>query len=70
MAARLTEDPSVSVGVIEAGVSFGWDRYIGDEGVSIAIDHFGESAPGEELMEKFGFSVKNVVSQAKKLLNK
>lgn len=53
---------------IEAGTSFGWHRYIGREGIVISIDTFGESAPGEELMKKYGFSVENVVSKARELV--
>lgn len=53
---------------VEAGVTFGWCRYVGDEGVSIGIDTFGASAPGPVCMEKFGFTVDNVVVKAKALL--
>ncbi len=55
---------------IEAGTTFGWHKYIGREGITIGIDQFGESAPGEELMKKYGFSVENVVSKAKELAGK
>jgi transketolase len=53
--------------VIEAGISQGWERYATDQGVIIAIDHFGASAPGNRLMQEFGFTVKNVVAQALKI---
>lgn len=53
---------------VEAGVTFGWCRYVGDEGVAIGIDTFGASAPGPVCMEKFGFTVDNVVAKAKGLL--
>lgn len=53
---------------VEAGISFGWCRYVGDEGATISIDRFGASAPGGVCMEKFGFTVDNVVSRAKALL--
>lgn len=53
---------------IEAGSTLGWQKYIGGEGIAIGLDTFGESAPGEELMEFFGFTVENVVSKAKSLL--
>jgi len=43
---------------IEAGVPIGWERYVGDQGVIIGVNRFGASAPGELVMEKFGFSVK------------
>ncbi|HIK54402.1 MAG TPA: transketolase [Synechococcales cyanobacterium M55_K2018_004] len=53
---------------VEAGVSFGWCRYTGSEGDSISIDRFGASAPGNVCLEKFGFTVENVVAKAKALL--
>lgn len=53
---------------VEAGSSFGWCRYLGVEGRSISIDRFGASAPGEVCLEKFGYTVENVVAQAKSLL--
>ncbi|MEQ9443112.1 MAG: transketolase [Cyclobacteriaceae bacterium] len=53
---------------IEAGVTLGWQKYITDEGMSIGIDTFGESAPAKKLMEAFGFTADNVVKQAKQLL--
>ena len=40
----------------EAGVTLGWDRYIGSNGLAIGIDHFGASAPGADLAEEFGFT--------------
>ncbi|MEB3295178.1 MAG: transketolase, partial [Synechococcales bacterium] len=54
--------------VVEAASSYGWHKYITDDGVMISIDRFGVSAPGGLIMEKFGFTVDNVVAQAKKLL--
>lgn len=53
---------------VEAGVSFGWCRYVTDEGATISIDTFGASAPGSVVLEKFGFTVDNVVAKAKELL--
>lgn len=55
---------------IEAGHPMGWERYTGAEGEVLGIDHFGASAPGEVLMEKFGFTVENVVARALKLLDR
>lgn len=46
---------------VEAASSFGWERYIGDEGKMISIDHFGASAPGDYVLDQFGFNVENVV---------
>jgi transketolase len=53
---------------VEAGVTFGWCRYVGDEGIAIGIDQYGSSAPGNVTMEKFGFTVDNVVAKAKAVL--
>ncbi|MBU8877932.1 transketolase [Bacillus sp. FJAT-29790] len=53
---------------IEMGSSLGWHRYAGDEGEVLAIDQFGASAPGEKIMEEYGFSVNNVVARVKALL--
>lgn len=46
---------------IEAAASFGWERYVGLEGKTITIDHFGASAPGNKILEEFGFTVENVI---------
>jgi transketolase len=53
---------------VEAGSSFGWCRYLGNEGAMISIDRFGVSAPGNVALEKFGYTVDNVVAKAKALL--
>lgn len=54
---------------VEAGSTFGWLKYVTDEGDVIGIDKFGESAPGDEVMKEYGFSVENVVKRAKTLLS-
>jgi transketolase len=53
--------------VVEASSSFGWHKYSGFDGAVVSIDRFGASAPGPLCMEKFGFTVENVVAQAKSL---
>jgi len=53
---------------VEAGVSMGWREWIGNTGVAVCLDHFGASAPGPTVMEKFGFSAENVAAKAKALL--
>jgi transketolase len=53
---------------IEMGSSLGWHRYVGDEGEVLAIDTFGASAPGEKIMEEYGFSINNVVARVKALI--
>ncbi|MDE3197049.1 MAG: transketolase [Acidobacteriota bacterium] len=55
---------------VECGATFGWDRYAGDEGVKIGLDHYGASAPGDQIMQKFGFTVGNVASAALNLLGR
>jgi transketolase len=49
---------------VEAGVALGWERWVGDEGDSISIEHFGASAPGATVLEKFGYTVDGVVERA------
>ena len=53
---------------VEAGVALGWAKWVGDQGASISIEHFGASAPGPIVLDKFGFNVDNVVSHATALL--
>jgi len=53
---------------VEAAASFGWHKYVGTEGDTVSIDTFGASAPGGVCLEKFGFSVENVLAKAKALL--
>jgi transketolase len=53
---------------IEAGVSLGWAKYVGDEGDTLCVDRFGASAPAEDVFRDYGFTVENVVKKAKKVL--
>ncbi len=53
---------------VEAGWPTGWEKYVGAEGKIIGIDHFGASAPGDILAEKFGINADNVYNQAQALL--
>jgi transketolase len=53
--------------VVEASSSFGWHKYSGFDGATVSIDRFGASAPGPVCLEKFGFTVDNVVAKAKAL---
>ncbi|NMB56029.1 MAG: transketolase [Leptolinea sp.] len=53
---------------VEAGCTFGWEKWVGDKGVVIGLDRFGASAPAKVVMEKLGFSIDHVVEEAKKLL--
>ncbi|HEY1832240.1 MAG TPA: transketolase [Acidimicrobiales bacterium] len=58
--------PGVPVLSIEAGSTFGWERYADD---SIGIDHFGASAPGATNVEEFGFTADHVVERARILID-
>jgi transketolase len=53
---------------VEAGSPLGWLKYVTDEGDVIGINKFGESAPGEEVMKEYGFSVENVVKRTEALI--
>ena len=55
---------------VEAGATLGWQKYIGDNGISIGIDEFGSSAPGNIVLEKKGFSVENICNAYKKILER
>ena len=50
---------------IEAGVTWGWERYTGTNGLNIGLDRFGASAPAEDLFHRFGFSVEAIVPKIK-----
>ena len=53
---------------IEAGSPQGWHRYVGDRGGVLGVDRFGASAPGDEMLQHYGFTVENVCARAKALL--
>ncbi len=50
---------------VEAAASFGWSKWADD---SVAIDHFGASGPGSEVLADFGFTAENVAARARTLL--
>ncbi len=50
---------------VEMASTLGWHKYVTDDGYALGLDHFGESAPAEVLMEEFGFTVANIVAKAK-----
>ncbi len=54
---------------IEAGVTQGWERFVGHDGITIGIDRFGASAPAEQLYAKFGITADAIVPQITKKLN-
>ncbi|CAL8973268.1 Transketolase [Propionicimonas sp. T2.31MG-18] len=53
---------------VEAGSAMGWREYVGDAGEIVSIDHFGESASGGLLFEKYGFTAENVAAAARKAI--
>lgn len=53
---------------IEAGITKGWSRYVGDKGIAIGIDRFGASAPGDVVMKEYGITSDTVVATVEKLL--
>jgi transketolase len=55
--------------LVEAGVSHGWERWVGPKGAMVTIDTFGASAPSEVLFGKFGFTAENVAKKARQLLS-
>ena len=55
---------------IEAGTTFGWERWAGTEGTCIGLNRFGASAPGDEVMKYFGFTTEHVTSAALELVGR
>ncbi|MEO8048424.1 MAG: transketolase [Nitrospirota bacterium] len=55
---------------VEAGVTQGWHRYVGDLGDVIGVDRFGTSAPGPVVMREYGFTVDHVYERVMKLLDR
>jgi transketolase len=63
--------PNVKARVaVEQGSTFGWERYVGQEGRIIGMKTFGASAPLRELQKKFGFEPDRVAAVAKELLGR
>jgi len=52
---------------VEAGVSQGWEKWVGDQGVVISVERFGASAPYQTIYENFGLTVENIVSTSKQI---
>ncbi|MBE9505690.1 MAG: transketolase, partial [Chloroflexi bacterium] len=53
---------------VEAGITLGWERYVGLDGKAIGIDRFGASAPGPELYRRFGLTSDRIVQEALQVL--
>jgi transketolase len=52
---------------VEAGSTMGWLKYTTEQGKSLGLDRFGESAPADDLFKEFGFTVENIVTLAQEL---
>jgi transketolase len=65
----LPSDVTVRVAV-EAGHPMGWERYVGIKGAVIAINGFGASAPGGEVLKRYGFTAENIVEKTLALLGR
>ena len=55
---------------VEAGIAMGWEKYVGDQGTIISMEGYGASAPGNTLLEKFGFTADNIVEKTLALIEK
>ena len=53
---------------VEAGISQGWEKWIGDNGATLTVDRYGASAPYKVLFEKYGFTVENVITLARAVM--
>jgi transketolase len=63
--------PNVKARVsVEEGSTFGWERYVGETGESLGMHFFGASAPLKSLLNKFGFTVEQVVQEVKAQLHR
>ncbi len=61
--------PSVRKRVsVEIGVSLGWERWVGDEGAIVGLDHFGASAPAGTIFEHFGFTADRIIDVARRVV--
>ena len=66
---KVIEKNSIKISV-EAGSVFGWEKYVGPEGISLGVNSFGKSAPYKQIYEHFNLTSDNVVKTAKKMLGK
>jgi len=53
---------------VEIGVSLGWERWVGDDGAIVGLDHFGASAPAAAIFEHFGFTAQRVTDVARRVV--
>jgi transketolase len=52
---------------IEAAATQGWREWVTDEGVTIGLDHFGASAPGERLFQEFGITREAIIAAVRRV---
>ena len=60
----------IPIVVVEAGVSLGWKPYVGTGVEVVGVDRFGASAPGEVVMNEYGFTVEDICNRVLHVLNK
>ncbi len=65
---RILPEKITSRIAVEAGISMGWEQFVGPNGKTISIDKFGASAPGNKVLAEYGFTSENIIKTAKKLL--
>jgi transketolase len=53
---------------IEAGVSQGWHKYVGEAGDTLTVNRFGASAPAEDVFRDYGFTVENLIKKARQVI--
>jgi transketolase len=66
---KVIEHNSIKIS-IEAGSIFGWEKYVGAEGVSLGMKSFGKTAPHKELYEHFNLTSDNIIKLIRKMLKK
>ena len=54
---------------IEAGSSLGWQKFVGEKGLIVGIDHYGASAPANVLCQEFGFTVSSIKNRLVKFIS-
>jgi transketolase len=55
---------------VEAGVSMGWERWVGEKGEILGINRFGASAPAEVVFRELGFTIGNIVNRGLRLVRR
>ena len=66
---KIIDKESIKIS-IEAGSVFGWEKYVGPNGISLGIKSFGKSAPYKKIYEHFNLTSDNIVKLTRKMLNK